>query len=274
MPCGSGDTKAYATRIRPLAMASQANFPYDANCLAALELAISTERLRPYLTMANGHRKTAILLYERNAYLSEALYGVTQAAEIALRNSIHRALSDAHSSMWFDSAGLSDPQADMVLKARYTISNMRRSVTPGGVVAELNLGFWTALISAKYEKSLWVPHLHKIFPNATKSKIDKDGKTSMSKLNRAEIHARLEKVRFLRNRIAHHESILRLDLEQLYCETLEALSWICKTSSDWVRSTNCFSQRFKRQVPIPPPITIPTPAPILPGIPRRPAPKS
>lgn len=71
-------------------MASQGqNFNYHAKDIAILELAISAERFRPYLVMAKGHRKTAILMYERNTYLSEALYGVTQAAEVALRHPSH-----------------------------------------------------------------------------------------------------------------------------------------------------------------------------------------
>jgi hypothetical protein len=98
-------------------MASQANsFLYLANQLEALELVISPERFHSYLAMAKGNRKTAILLYERNAYLSEALYGVTQAAEIALRNSMHRTLSNACGPMWFDSIALSDPQTDISRK--------------------------------------------------------------------------------------------------------------------------------------------------------------
>lgn len=174
----------------------------------------------------------------------------------------------AHHPLWFDVVGLTDPQADMVLAAKHALTGMGRTVTPGGIVAELNLGFWTSLVSTKYEKLLWVPHLHKTFPNATRSKADKHGNLCTVKLDRKDIHSRLEDIRLLRNRIAHHESILKLDLEKLYAETIEALSWLCPTSAEWVRSTNCFTIRFKQQIPIPPPIVIAAPAPSpRPGMP-------
>ena len=252
-------------------MASQGqSFGYQANDITALELALSPERLQPYLTMAQGHRKTAILLYERNTSLSEALYGVTQAAEVALRNCIHRTLSTAHQSMWFNSVGLTDPQADMVLQAEHEIRTKNRTLNPGSIVAELNLGFWTSLVSAKYEKNLWVPHLHKVFSNAIYVKTDKGGNQTKVKLDRRDIHLRLESLRSLRNRIAHHESILKLDLERLYLETLEALTWVCPTSAQWVRSTNCFAVRFNQLVPTRPAIIIPTAAAApRPGMPIR-----
>src|ERR1035438_10855520 len=61
-------------------------FGYAANEIIALELALSPERLQPYIARAGGSRAKAILIYERNTALSEALYGVTQAAEVGLRN--------------------------------------------------------------------------------------------------------------------------------------------------------------------------------------------
>jgi len=236
--------------------------------MQTLELSLSPERLLPYLALAKGHLKTAILLYERNTVLSEALYGVTQAAEVALRNSIHRTLGVAHQSMWFASVGLTDPQADMVLEATDSIRRKNRTMTPGAIVGELNLGFWTSLISTKYEKTLWVPHLHRIFINAVKIKIDAGKNVSKVKMDRSEIYLRLESIRMLRNKIAHHELILNLDLEKLYRDTIESLNWICPTSANWVRSTNCFAARFSMPTPAPPVIIVPVDAPSpRPGLP-------
>lgn len=217
--------------------------------------------------MANGNRRTAVLLYERNTNLSESLYGVTQATEVALRNAIHRTLTSAHGSMWFASTALDAQQADMISEAKITIEKRNRIVTPGSMVAELNLGFWASLIAAKYEKLLWVPHLHKTFLKAERSRINGDKTISMIKLDRSEIHNRIERIRFLRNRIAHHEPILKLDLHAQYLETLEALTWVCPTSAEWVRVTNCFNERFARVVPIPK-IVLPAPPPTpRPGMP-------
>ena len=218
-------------------------FAYGAKELSALELAISPERLQPYIIRAGGNRHGAILVYERNTALSEALYGVIQATEIALRNAIHRVLSVPHSQMWFESVGLQGTQLEKITAAKYEICRSRRALTPGAVIAELNLGFWTSLVSTRYEKQLWVPHLHKAFPYALKPTPARPTAPS-SPLSRAEIFDRLEIVRNLRNRIAHHEPILKLDLPRVYAGALEAISWVCPTSADWVRATNSFPRRF------------------------------
>jgi Abi-like protein. len=227
-----------------MGMGKLGKFLYTANDIAALEVSLSPERLQPYIVRAGGSRSKAILIYEKNTALSEALYGVAQATEVALRNSIHRVLSTHHGPMWFESVQLQDPQSEKINNARFEIDRNKRIVTPGGIIAELNLGFWTSLISARYEKGLWVPHLHKTFQNATRAKRNSDGSESIVKLSRAEIFDQLERIRTLRNRIAHHESILKFDLQKSYSETLEALSWVCPTSAEWVRSTNSFPERF------------------------------
>jgi len=251
-------------------MASSAkSFQYEAKHIEALELSLSSERLRPYILRAGGSRLRAILIYERNTALSEALYGVTQAAEVALRNAIHRVLSVVYGQMWFYKVGLEGPQSEKVSKAEFEISNDCRTVTPSAIVAELNLGFWTSLISTRYEKVLWVPHLHKAFPFAVVEKRERDGSMSSVKLTRAEIFEQLERIRTLWNRIAHHEPILKLGLDGLYSQTLNALKWICPVSAEWVRATNCFPQRFhEKPLSYAAPKLAPPPQVPRPGMPR------
>ena len=59
----------------------------------------------------------------------------------------------------------------MVTKAKHEIGKNGRVVTSGAVISELNPGFWTALISPRYEKALGVPHLHRAFPHALKDRV-------------------------------------------------------------------------------------------------------
>jgi hypothetical protein len=182
---------------------------------------------------------------------------------------MHRSLS-SKTPMWFDGQALEEPQSAMVLEARSEIARKGKQITPGAIVAELSLGFWTALLSARYEKSFWVPSLHKIF-QAALSAPSADGR--QRKMDRGSIHETLERVRTLRNRIAHHESILKLPLEQRYQETITALRWICPVSAQWVEATNCFSERFSLKTPGPSVAPKEGPrAPARPGmpLPRRP----
>jgi hypothetical protein len=174
-------------------------------------------------------------------------------------------LCAAYGSMWFDHVKLEDIQTDQIGKAHYEVGRNGRTVTPGAMVAELNLGFWTSLISTRYEKTLWVPHLYKAFPYAVIDKRDAKGTVSSVPISRATIFDQLERIRSLRNRIAHHEPILKFDLSKLYSETLEALKWVCPITAEWVRSTNCFPQRLHEK-----PLSYP--APKLPPPPRAPTP--
>ena len=156
--------------------------------------------------------------------------------------------------MWFDHVTLEDIQAEKVATAKHEINRSGRGVTPGAVVAELNLGFWTSLTSTRYEKSLWVPHIHKALPYALVEKRNGSGAATYTPISRADIFDQLERIRTLRNRIAHHESILKLDLTKLYSDTLGALKWVCPVSAEWVRYTNCFPQRLhEKPLSYPPP---------------------
>lgn len=65
---------------------------------------------------------------------------------------------------------------------------------PGKIVAELMFGFWTFLVADSHEKTVWVPHLHRAFPPGT---------------DRRRLNTTLVSLRMFRNRVAHHENILR-----------------------------------------------------------------
>lgn len=75
-----------------------------------------------------------------------------------------------------------------------------RTATLGKVIAELPFGFWTLLVSNRYE-SLWRLSLHRAFPHA--------------RSRRQIIHWRLDAIRFLRNRIAHHEPSFPADARSI-----------------------------------------------------------
>ena len=63
-------------------------------------------------------------------------------------------------------------------------------------------------------------------------------------LNRLDIATRLERVRQLRNRIAHHEPILHYRLDSEYCRVLEATEWICPITAAWVGATSTLPERY------------------------------
>jgi hypothetical protein len=220
------------------------SFAYLSNQINDLEAMFSPDRFATYVSHASGDRQLAVLYYERNVHLSEALYGVIQGLEVALRNSIHSALSQASSPEWYLRLTLLHPQTCMVSEALAKLAKRGKPSTPGRVVAELPFGFWTSLIGHKYEKSMWVRYLHGIFAHAWQEQSDSNGVIKVTKIDRQPIFQRLDDIRTLRNRIAHHEPILDYPLKERYRQILEAIAWLCPTTSAWVDSTSCFSGRF------------------------------
>jgi hypothetical protein len=198
-------------------------------------MTLSRDRLTPYLSVAKGDFIAAILLYEHNTKVSEALYGVLQGLEIAFRNACHSTIADGMSQPnWYDKPGLLDTkEANTLTEAKTNISRRNKYLTPGRVVAELTLGFWVRLLSPQYEKRLWVHHIHKAF-------------SGMFRKDRQAAFDRMEKIRKLRNRIAHHETIFDRNLPVDYDEIMEAIGWICPVTASWIRSTNSFAIRGYR----------------------------
>lgn len=179
---------------------------------AWVEQWLSGDRFALYVRRSGGDRKRALELYEWNAKLSAAFLHDLNHLEIALRNAydqqlIHATLSaDRH---WTDRDTVrhlfpkhmrlnrNGKRVDANQTPRDSIGKARSAAgstpPPGKVVAELMFGFWTYMTSDLHEKTLWVPHLHKAFPQNT---------------DRSKIHNTLTGLREFRNRVAHHEPIL------------------------------------------------------------------
>lgn len=221
-----GDPKATPSSYRIAVGHSieMCGFQYTASQLASLTTSISPERLNPHLVACQGDVKAAIRRYESNVAVSEALYGVLQALEVTLRNAMHRQLSDyAGTGDWFGRFDLLPAEEQTIQKARAALARSRKPETPGRMVAELPFGFWTALTSRFYSEKIWIPCLHKAFPR--------------KRLGHRTASQRLNEIRVLRNRVAHHEPILHLDLLGLHGKVLETIGWMCADTECWVRDT-------------------------------------
>jgi hypothetical protein len=163
--------------------------------LVEIERAVSPERRKRYLAATGNDLACAVALYEHNVALSEAVFGLLHILEVAIRNGMHQALSAHYGTpRWFQSATvpLTLYGQDKVAAAVREAGGL--SASPGKVVAELTFGFWSNLAARCYHWTLWQPCLHRAFPAA--------------RLSRPIVHARLESIRTLRNRIAHHEPVL------------------------------------------------------------------
>jgi hypothetical protein len=204
---------------------------------------LSLERLAAYYSQARGDRWVAIRLYERNTELSEALYGMVQGLEVALRNAIHNVLStNLGGPDWYDRFAFEPSERRAIDDAKKQIQEQPTIVTPGKMVAEMTFAFWVRLTSFPYEDSLWFKYLYRIFP---------------IRVRRKQVHDRLVNLKTLRNRIAHHERILYKRVpEKDYADLLETIEWISPEIKQWIEQTNCFPERFARRIPKKPDVTL------------------
>jgi hypothetical protein len=119
----------------------------------------------PYLARTGGDVVGALELNWWNVDVSAAVYTSLHCLEMALRNAVHRRLTVAYGRAgWWEVAPLSANGRRKVHDALGKLSTRTRRSTADDVVAELTLGFWVSMVSGAYDRSLWVPHLHRAFP--------------------------------------------------------------------------------------------------------------
>ena len=183
-----------------------------------LRTALSEPRLTKYENWVDGDREQAMKLYTLNVAISEALYTPLHILEIALRNAIHDRLTDIHGQAWFSNQTvISDPYQQQ--KIADVIQKFGGPASDGKIVAELTFGFWTALFGRRYAY-LWGRDLYPIFDAGRP-------------LQRREVARRLNDIRHLRNRIAHHETVIQFDLQETYEQMCEITGWLSPAALAW-----------------------------------------
>jgi hypothetical protein len=195
----------------------------------AIEALLGHARLATYLAEADGDVSRATDLYLWATQLSGALHGQISFVEIAVRNAI-----DLQLSAWNQAAGcapdwsaeaqtadplygilrkhLSEARGRAVREAEERDKAHPRSgttVTHDDVIAQLMFGSWVSVVrpisnteSPHRQQQLWAEALSQAFPHATSGDA-----------GRVDIGKKLETLRRLRNRVAHHDNLLRVDVQ-------------------------------------------------------------
>ena len=210
---------------------------------------------------SNDKIEIAVQFYAWNTALSAAFYEPLQALEIALRNAVHKQMTNALGEVWYNNLPkkklCQNPTQYNKRRIEITLSKIQKikdkmkgeidflekeipqlgknlekkkeeSYIANYMVTNLDLGFWVNLFYYKY---LWKRGLKQVF--------------SPENLKKGEIHDRLKKINKLRNRIAHHEPIFDRNLEKDMQDILEILGWICPITRDWVKEHNRFDEVMK-----------------------------
>ena len=182
-----------------------------------IEKSISQERLSVYC--ADGaDTDTVLARYFYNIELCKSLYPLISIFEVTLRNSIDTSLCAFYGlTDWNNLISLQNTEQTMIAESLLKIKRNGKKYSHGRLIAELTLGFWTALMGRKYNTQKFQYAIVKnAFPNCPKTK-----RTT------SQLQKDLSEIRFLRNRIAHHERILHWqDLKLKHDTILDFIGWM------------------------------------------------
>lgn len=188
----------------------------------------SDDRMERYFSLYPNNEEKALLHYQCNIKLSEAMYVPLSVLEVSLRNALCRELASmAGREDWYaifpNTPGLSNLNR-YITKAIKQISGRHENISPSKVIAELTLGFWVSLLNSEYERILW-KDLRRAFPYMPKSI-----------KQRKNVSAPLNRFRAIRNRVFHNEAICWNinKVASIHKEVIEVLGWINKDLPDWL----------------------------------------
>lgn len=194
---------------------------------------VSPDRFAEYLVAAGNDIERAKLLYEWNAAVSAALFEVIHHVEVLLRNAIVNTLEREHKNITHLVPGTPWIQNHtQVIEASDRLKKNKKPITSGRVYSSLTFGFWKTMFGKGYEE-LWIAALQYVFKH--------------SRADRSTIAGYLESIGQLRNRIAHHGSLLDFDTEIELKKLIRLASWIDPGAANWIsgleRVTKLSSER-------------------------------
>lgn len=206
----------------------------------AVKRAISPARIATYETaigITAVDDLAALKLYAWNAQISGALLTPLHICEVVVRNAVAAALEIVYGSQWPWAAGfersLPNPQGGYSPR-QDLISARHNKHSTGKVIPELKFVFWQKMFTQRHDARLWLPHLHTVLPNMDVTKTLTD--------RRKMIYDDLEQLRFLRNRIAHHEPIFTRVLNEDYRKIVELVRFRCAVTAIWLEQNQTVEQ--------------------------------
>ena len=166
----------------------------------------------------------AVGLCTLNLVISESLYFALSMFEVTLRDSINQSLVEHYGIDWtfqgkvkYHSESIRmnvDPQ-----RSTYKKYNLSENALNNKVVSDMNLHYWTNIIDP-INSELWKEIGNK------------------SVFNKREIYRKADRLRKLRNRIAHLQSIVQSNLRRRYDDCREIIGLLSQDRLAWCDS-NC-----------------------------------
>ena len=205
---------------------------------ASVKAALSPNRIGTYeqakgLTLPGLVRplplSKALELYAWNAQISAAFMHPLHICEVVIRNGVANVLETVYGPRWPWSVGFlkSLPNPSSGYNMRHDLASACAGhATAGKVIPELKFAFWQRMFTSRHDTRLWTPFLAANFPHLPV------GKTVQQQ--RLWLYSSLEHIRFLRNRIAHHEPIFARNLVDDFATVHDLIRARCQFTAHWM----------------------------------------
>lgn len=188
---------------------------------------LSSDRLGTYMRHCGGDLVDALRLYEWNNAVTGAFWESLAHFEVVMRNVLDRQMAERHRRLGRAGDWLDDPARELseharrkVSEAKSCVRGKRKQMCHGQIVSELPFGFWRFLLKRQHRTTLW-PDLAAGFPYA-------------SSRSAQVVEDPVTRLHDVRNRLAHHERVWALPLDDRYQDLLKVLGFIDPVVRDWV----------------------------------------
>ena len=193
------------------------------------EARLSRDRVKSYVSAADGSIARAVALYEWNLSASAEVLKMLAVVEVVLRNAISGSFAsfdrvNGGSGFWLSDHKILPfaRQRDAVDRAVAKLTDRNREPTLSMVIPELSFGFWRFLLTKRYGAMFWSSVLQHAFPEVRSG-------------DQRALFDRVGRLHRLRNRIAHHEPIFEQRLELDYRDCLSVLGAVCPVTAEWAQ---------------------------------------
>lgn len=205
-----------------------------------LERLLGPARLQRYLDAADGDHQKAGELYLWATQLAGALHAQLSFVEVAMRNTLDPVLANWNSTQpgygadWTAEHGAAPLlygllKRSLALARKHAANESQRrprsharrnaAITRDDVISQLTFGDWVKLIhdtdGTARQARLWIDAVHGAFPHVPATESE-----------RIRVGSQLETMRRLRNRVAHHDNLLNVNVRARLNESLSLLAKI------------------------------------------------
>lgn len=143
----------------------------------------------------------ALALYAWNSQVSAAMLSPLHMCEVVLRNAVSEALSAEYGANWpWNPAFVGSlPSRGKFNMRAHLVAKRDGKPTTGKLIPELSFVFREKMFTGRFDAQIWNKPLANVMPNLNPA--------WSTQTARGKIHGDVNKIRDLRNRIAHHEPI-------------------------------------------------------------------